>query len=212
MSPLVFLASVWILGARRWGDSSQEHLDFVYMMLGLLGFALVSCLFRTGAYALRLEPSLYALPLMLGAISCVHAARRLVPDEPDAQRLALMRLGGYALSGLAFALVLVRYRRSPRRFTVETRWRSPSWGWSSMSPRCATDRHPAFLYLAVGAVVAGRLGAHYFLAERLHAIEEAVRQAARLSRSPPHPVPGNPRPDSQHGTRLVVALVRQELG
>ncbi|HKI21312.1 MAG TPA: tetratricopeptide repeat protein, partial [Isosphaeraceae bacterium] len=101
LSPLVFLASVWILGARRWGASSKEHLDFAYIMLGLLGFALVSCLFRTGAYAMRLEPSLYGLPLMVGAISCVHAARALVPYEPDAQRLALMRLGGYALSGLA---------------------------------------------------------------------------------------------------------------
>ena len=78
LSPLVFLGAVWALGARRWGDTSKEHRDFVYMMLGLLGFALVACLVRTGAYALRLDAPLYGLPVMLVAISCVHTARRLV--------------------------------------------------------------------------------------------------------------------------------------
>jgi len=175
LSPVVFLVSVWILGARRWGASDKDHLDFAYMMLGLLGFALVSCLFRTGSYAMRLETSLYGLPLMLGAISCVHAARRLVPYEPDAQRLALMRLGGYALSGLAFALILsgtlaASALNSGNSLAVAIL------GLALYASSLRDDRHPAFLYLAVGAVVAGRLGAHYFLAERLHAIEEAVRQ------------------------------------
>jgi len=175
LSPLVFLASVWILGARRWGASNEEHLDFAYMMLGLLGFALVSCLFRTGAYAMRLETSLYALPLMLGAISCVHAARRLVAYEADAQRLALMRLGGYALSGLAFALILSS-TLAPSALHSGNSLVVAILGLGLYASSLRDDRHPAFLYLAVGAVVAGRLGAHYFLAERLHAIEEAVRQ------------------------------------
>ena len=39
------------------------------MMLGLLGFALVACLVRTGAYALRLDAPLYGLPVMLIAIA-----------------------------------------------------------------------------------------------------------------------------------------------
>ena len=108
LSPLVFLGAVWTLGARRWGATSEQHRDFVYMALGLLGFALIACLARTGGYALRLDAALYGLPAMLIAVSCVHAARRLAPDEPDEQRLAFLRLGGYALSGLAFALVLAR--------------------------------------------------------------------------------------------------------
>ncbi len=175
LSPLVFLASVWILGARRWGSSSREQLDFVYMMLGLLGFALVSCLFRTGYYALRLETSLYALPLMVGAISCVHTARRLVPYESDAQRLALMRLGGYALSGLAFALVLAG-NAVPSALGSGNSLAVAVLGLILYATSLRDDRHPAFLYMALGAVVAGRYGAHYFLADRLHAIEESVRQ------------------------------------
>ena len=106
LSPLVFLGAVWALGARRWGETSEQHRDFVYMALGLLGFALLACLVRTGGYALRLDAALYGLPVMLIALSCVHVARQLVPDEPDRERLAFLRLGGYALSGLAFALVL----------------------------------------------------------------------------------------------------------
>ena len=94
----VVLGSWWVFHERL------RPLQLLAIVVNLLGFALVSCLFRTGAYAMRLEPALYALPLMLGAISCVHASRRLAPYEPDRQRLALMRLGGYALTALAFAL------------------------------------------------------------------------------------------------------------
>ncbi|MFI5459899.1 MAG: tetratricopeptide repeat protein [Isosphaerales bacterium] len=186
LSPLVFLGTVWALGARRWGDSRQEHRDFVYMMLGLLGFALVACLVRTGGYALRLEPALYALPLMLVAISCVHASRRLVPDEPDQGRLALIRLGGFALSGLAFALALAHPPVSSPLYSGNTLAVSLV-GLALYVASLRTERHPAFLYLAVGAVVAGRVGAHYFLADRLHAIEEAVRQVLGYSDHLPTP-------------------------
>ena len=186
LSPMVFLAAVWALGARRWGDTSKEHLDFVYMMLGLLGFALVACLVRTGAYALRLDAPLYGLPVMLVAISCVHTARRLVTDERNTQRLALLRFGGYGLSGLAFALVLASPPiASPVYFANTLAVSIVGLGLFVASLR--TERHPAFLYLAVGAVGAGRLGAHYFLAGRLHVIEEAVRQLLGYSHHLPTP-------------------------
>ena len=148
LSPLVFLGAVWALGARRWGETSKEHRDFVYMMLGLLGFALVACLVRTGAYALRLDAPLYGLPVMLVAISCVHTARRLVADEPDSQRLALLRFGGYGLSGLAFALVLASPPvASPVYFANTLAVSIVGLGLYVASLRI--DRHPAFLYLAV---------------------------------------------------------------
>ena len=66
---LVFLGAVWALGARRWGSTDDEHRQFAYLVLGLLGFALVACLVRTGIYALRLEPPFYAVPLMVVAIA-----------------------------------------------------------------------------------------------------------------------------------------------
>jgi tetratricopeptide (TPR) repeat protein len=184
LSPLVFLGAVWALGARRWSETSRGHRDFVYMMFGLLGFALVACLVRTGGYALRLDAPLYGLPIMVVAISCVHAARRLVADEPDTQRLALLRLGGYALSGVAFALVLASPPGASPIFSANILAVAVA-GLGLYASALRADRHPAFLYLAVGAVVAGRLGAQYFLAERLHAIEDAVRQLLRY----PHHLP-----------------------
>ena len=186
LSPLVFLGSVWALGARQWGRSREEHREFAYMMLGLLGFALLSCLFRTGAYALRLEPSLYALPLMLGAISLVLASRLLESDEPDTRRLALLRLGGYSLSGLAFAVALAQH-------SVETALASGNivavaiLGLALYVESLRSLRNPAFFYLALGALAVGRIGAQYFLAERLHAIEEAVRLALGYPHFLPEP-------------------------
>ena len=107
LSPLVFLAAVWALGARRWGETSKEHREFVYMMLGLLGFALVACLVRTGGYALRLDgPALR---------TAGHAGRDRVrargaaarwPMSPTPSASPCFGSEVMALSGLAFALVL----------------------------------------------------------------------------------------------------------
>jgi hypothetical protein len=182
LSPLVFLVAVWVLGARRWEETSEGHRGYVYMVLGLLGFALMACLIRTGGYALRLEAPLYGLPIMLVAIAGVHAARRLVDDEPDARRLALLRLGSYALSGLAFALVLASPPDSDPLFSANTLAVS-ALGLCLYGAALRVERRPVFLYLTVGALVAARLGAHYFVAGRLHAIEETVR---RLLQYPDH--------------------------
>ena len=73
--PLVFLATVFAMGRRQWGSSEKEHREFVYTVFGVLGFALFSCLFRAGAYVMRLDAAYYAVPAMLGAISVVLAAR-----------------------------------------------------------------------------------------------------------------------------------------
>jgi tetratricopeptide (TPR) repeat protein len=176
LSPVVFLGSVWALGARRWGRSDVEHREFAYLMLGLLGFALVSCLFRTGVYALRLDASYYGIPLVLGAISLVHASRGLAPYEPIVRRLALLRLAGYALSGLAFAVALAR----PAFDTALECGNILAVSILALvlyATSLRFDRNPAFLYLSFGAVAIGRLGAQYFVEERLRALEEAVRIA-----------------------------------
>ena len=149
---------------------------------------------------------------MLIAISCVHTARRLVADEPDTPA-----------PRLACDSAVTDSRGSPSPWSWPAR-RSllPVFSANILAVAIVglglyvaslrTDRHPAFLYLAVGAVVAGRLGAHYFLADRLHVIEEAVRQLLGYPRSPSVSVPSHPGPGAQHGSRLVVTLVRQALG
>ena len=176
LSPLVFLATVWAMGTRQWGRSEKEHRDYVYTMFGLLGFALFSCLLRAGAYVLRLDLALYAMPAMLGAISLVLASRRLAPFEPDQKRLALFRLGGYSLSGLAFALAF----SSPYIHSALLSGNIVAvsiLGIALYSVSLWIDRHLAYLYLAVGAYLSLRVGLWYFVAERFYAFEDTIALA-----------------------------------
>jgi tetratricopeptide (TPR) repeat protein len=173
---LIFLSAVWAVGIRRWGSSDEEHRDFAYMIIGLLGFALVACVVRTGAYALRLDPQLYAVPLMVVAIAIIHAARRLVPYGPDAQHLAWLRFGAYVLSGLAFAVALGRPPVPAPRFSANL-IAVGVLGLGLYASSLRNLRHPAFLYLSAGALVVAGLGIRFFVAHRCHLIEEIVRTA-----------------------------------
>ena len=119
----------------------------------------------------------------LGLRACGAAP---APDEPDARRLALLRFGGYVLSGLAFALDFSQPPTSSAVFSANTLAVSIL-GLALYASSLTIERHPAFLYMAIGAIVAGRVGAQYFLAERLHAIEEAVRRLLRYPEFLPVP-------------------------
>jgi tetratricopeptide (TPR) repeat protein len=171
---LVFLGSVWCLGLRRWGGTDEAHRPFAILVLGLLGFAFLACTIRIGAYALRLEPALYAVPVMLGALATVAASRRLAPYESDARLISGIRFGGYVLSGLAFALALTP-PAATALFSTNTVAASLL-GFALYAGALRRDRHPAFLYLSIAALVAARVGAHYFLAERIRLVIDALRR------------------------------------
>ncbi len=181
---IVFLGAVGVLGLRRWGDSDDDHRQFAILMLGLLGFAFLACTIRIGAYAMRLEPALYAVPVMLGAIAAVIASRRLAPYDPDVRRLAWIRFGGYVLTGLAFALALSPPRTPSAIFSANTVAASLL-GFALYAAALRRDRHPAFLYLAIAALVAARVGAHYFLAERIRIVIDHLRRILGYSESLP---------------------------
>ena len=173
---VVFLGAVWALGARRWGASTEDHRQFATLMLGLLGFAGLACLIRIGVHVLHLEPACYAGPVMLAAIAVVHGARRLAPVEPDARRLALIELGGYALSALAFALALSAPPIHSAFFSGNT-LAVGLLGFGLYAVSLRVKRQPVFLYLAIGALVAARVGAHYFLADRIRMVIDGIRVA-----------------------------------
>ncbi len=173
---VVFLGAVWAVGARQWGASREEHRQFATLVLGLLGLAGLACVIRIGVHVLDLEPAFYAVPVMLAAISCVHAARRLAPYETDARRIAMIGLGGYALSGLAFALSLASPPIHSAVFSGNTIAVSVL-GFALYVSSLREKRQPVFLYLAIGAIVAARVGAHYFLAERIQMVIDLIRQA-----------------------------------
>ncbi len=186
LAPVVFLATVAAMGRRQWGSSEAEHREFVYTMFGVLGFALFSCLIRAGAYVLRLDAALYALPAMLGAISVVLACRRLAPFEPDKKRLALYELGGYVLSGLAFALAYSSPYGTSASFSANI-VAVAVLGILLYSAALWNDRQPAFLYFALGAYLSARVGLWYFIAERFHALEGAIAVALGYSGHLPRP-------------------------
>ncbi len=175
-APVVFLATVLAMGKREWGGSEAAHREYVYTMFGVLGFALFSCLICAGAYVLRLDAALYALPAMLGGISVVLACRRLAPFEPDKQRLALYVLGGYVLSGLAFALAFSGPYVSSANLSANI-VAVASLGIALYSVGLWNERNPAFLYLALGAYLTLRVGLWYFVAERFYALEDRIALA-----------------------------------
>ena len=172
----VFLGSVWAVGARRWGASREEHRQFATLVLGLLGLAGLACVIRIGVHVLDLEPAFYAVPVSLAAISCVHSARRLAPYETDARRIAMIGLGGYALSGLAFALSLASPPIHSAVFSGNTIAVSVL-GFALYVSSLREKRQPVFLYLAIGAIAAARVGAHYFLADRIQMVIDLIRQS-----------------------------------
>src|SRR5208283_2760384 len=65
---LVFLGAVLGLRLRNWEPSDLANRWFGNLLLGLLGFALVTSLIRTGVYALKIPPSLHAVPLLVGSL------------------------------------------------------------------------------------------------------------------------------------------------
>ena len=140
----------------------------------------------------------------------IHAARRLVPYEPDAQHLAWLRFGGYVLSGLAFALALARPPVSSSLFSGNL-IAVAVLGLGLYATSLRNLRHPAFLYLSAGALVVAGLGIRFFVAGRLHFIEEVVRTALHYPDHLPWPFRAIPALVASTALGLAVDLDYQKL-
>ncbi|MGC8639119.1 MAG: hypothetical protein ACP5XB_04490 [Isosphaeraceae bacterium] len=147
---IVFLAAVWGLRTRTAEQSAEANRRFGDLFLGVLCFALVASVIRTGAYALELLPTLYAVPVILTAVACVHGARWLSAYDPGPRQVALMRLGGYALAALAFALALAR-PLAPSSLLNGNTLAVALIGLSLFVESLRLERHPAYLYMGFGA-------------------------------------------------------------
>lgn len=182
---VVFLGAAWSLGRRRWGESDESDRRFTILALGLLGLAFLACTARIGAYALMVEPALYAVPVMLGAIAAVSLAQRLGPSGADGRQPAWIRFGGYVLSGLAFALAMTPPRVPSALFSADAVVTSLL-GFGLYAASLRRERHPAFLYLCLGALVSARVAAQYLLADRLRLLIDHLRHL--LGYSGPLPI------------------------
>jgi tetratricopeptide (TPR) repeat protein len=187
---VVFLgATVW-LTTRFQAEPTEDHRETTYFALGLLTFAFLTGLFRTGVFGMELTPALYAVPVMLTGAACVHTARRLVRFDPDPRREAWMRFGGLVLSGLAFAMAMARPPGPAPLFSANTLATSLI-GLILYAVMLWTLREPAYLYFGFGALVLASLGgrslAHDLGFGLLRALEEMVRRALGYDRELPLP-------------------------
>ncbi len=130
---LLFGSEVWLTTRFQEGEF-EERRETTYGVLFLLTFAFLSGLIRSGVFMLAVAPTLYAVPAMMLAVACVHAAGRLHRFDPDPKHAAWMKFGGLTLSGLAFALAL-RGRKGP--CTAAARSSRRFWG-SVFTPRCSS--------------------------------------------------------------------------
>jgi hypothetical protein len=112
---------------------------------------------------------------MLGAIATVNAARQLAPYEVDGRRVSWVRFAGYVLSGLSFALAMTPPPAPSALFSANTVVAAVL-GFTLYAAALRRERDPAFLYLSLAALVAARVGAHYFFAERIRVVIDALRQ------------------------------------
>ena len=99
-----------------------------------------------------------------------------MPYDPDAQHLAWLRFAGYVLSGLAFALALARPPFASSLYSGNL-IAVAVLGLGLYATSLRNLRHPAFLYLSAGALAVAGLGIRFFVAGRLHLVEEIVRTA-----------------------------------
>ena len=165
----------WDSRLRNWEPSDLANRWFGNLLLGLLGFALVTSLIRTGVYSLEIPPSLHAVPVMLIALGCVHGARWISAYEPDPRQVALLRLGGYVLAGLAFALALARPPETSALFSGNT-LAVAVLGLLLFGGSLRAEHQPAYLYLGFAAFFLGYFGAYYFVRDLLLPIEGPARQ------------------------------------
>ena len=172
---LVFLCAVLGLRLRNWEPSDLANRWFGNLLLGLLGFALVTSLVRTGVYALEIPPSLHAVPVMFIALGCVHGARWISAYEPDVRQVALMRLGGHILAGLAFALALAHPPETSALFSGNT-LAVAVLGLLLFGGSLRAERQPAYLYLGFAAFFLSCFGAYHFVRDLLLPIEGPPRQ------------------------------------
>ena len=107
---VVYLLSIGWLGLQMRDHRAKDFSGFFPLALGLLSFAMLASVLRIGGYELRLEPAYFAVPIMLAAGACMLLAGQLreIKEAPGGSFLGWLKLIGFTLTALGFALVLAR--------------------------------------------------------------------------------------------------------
>jgi tetratricopeptide (TPR) repeat protein len=185
---VVFAASGEWLGrwlARRRASEGVED-DAPYFAAGLLALYYLGAVARIGGYVLHLIPTLYALPAMLAAFAAVRVADGLKESGRPERLVALIRLAGYSLSALAFALGLTRPEERLSLYSGNTLAVALLGLWL-YARALRVERRPAFLYAGFAALFLAYFGIKAFLIDLITPIEGAVGQALGYGRKLPDP-------------------------
>ena len=164
----------WLVRQRAAGRTALD--DAPYFAFGLLVFYDASAVVRIGGSVLGLPPTLYALPAMLIAAAAVRVADGLKESGHPERPAALLRLAGYAVSALAFALALARPAGRHALFSGNT-LAVALLGLGLYSRALWRERRPAFLYAAFAALFLAYFGTHAFIKDFLAPVEGTIGRA-----------------------------------
>jgi len=184
----IFLGAVYRLNARALARSADVGKptgpDQAYVELGLLAFAFLSGVIRTGAVVLQLGPALYAIPSMLVAMAAVSTSRGIGRIDKDPRRVLLLQQGGLVLSALAFALA--RPAGTSTLDAGNTLAVAVLGLWLYATSLRAT-RQPFYLYCGLAAFVAAYFGAYDPASDLARSAEEVAGRLMGYDRGLPMP-------------------------
>ena len=139
---------------------------------------------RIGGYVLGLPPTLYALPAMLAAAAAVRVADGLKESGRAERPVALLRLAGYAISALAFALALARPASRLPLLSGNT-LATALVGLALYGRALWKERKPAYLYAAFAALFLAYFGTHEFFKDLFSAFEGTIGARSGMARNCP---------------------------
>ena len=177
LASAVFAAAGAWLGhwlARRVADAGDgDEGDAPYFAFGLLTFAFLCILVRIGGTILLLPPTLYALPAMLAAAAALAVARGLEVAGHGGRSRELLKLSGFVLAALGFALGLTR---PPERLVIysASTLAAAFVGLGLFLRALIRERRPVFLYATFAASFLACFAVRPFLGDRLAPMENTI--------------------------------------
>ncbi len=174
----------WI-GRRREVDPAAPT-DAPYFAFGLLAFSYLCAVGRLGGYVLGMPSTLYALPTMLAAFAAVRVAEGLGAPGRSDRSAATLRLAGYGLSALAFALGMARPEASSALIVGNT-LATATVGLALYGRALWSERRPAFLYAGFAALFLANFAAIDLASDFLATLEGRIGQSLGYGRKLPPP-------------------------
>ncbi len=181
---VIFAVAVSRLNLRlRRREEEEEDPSGPYFALGLLGFTYAWSIIRIGVFVLEIgwsDATLYALPVMLGALACFWSADGIKEIAASARSAALLKYGGFVLSALGFALALAKPSTYQALYSGNTLITALV-GLGIYGRTLRLERKPVYLYVSFAALFVAYFGAYDFVRDLMSNVEAAASTALGYS-------------------------------